>query len=98
MDAKCHVEPMQKNVRVQEFEGSAIIRLAVWGMGCPNCAARVRNGLLSLRGVLQASVDHVLGAADVRYDPRRTTVEDLIDAVAGAGGDGRHNYRAEVAG
>ncbi|HEY4691627.1 MAG TPA: heavy-metal-associated domain-containing protein [Anaerolineae bacterium] len=97
MDEQCHVEPLQKVATADERSKTSWTLLAVYGMGCPNCANRVRNSLISLNGVMDAYVDHTLGIADVEFNPDRVTIPALIDAVARAGGDGRHNYRAELA-
>ena len=70
--------------------------LTVGGMGCPNCAARVRNSLLSLTGVVDAQVVLEAGLADITYNPDLTGVAALINAVAQAGADGRHQYHAQV--
>jgi copper chaperone CopZ len=94
MDENCHVEPLPKTATAEERQTTTSALLAVWGMGCPNCAARVRNSLLSLKGVVNAEVDHNIGMADVVFNPNLTTIPALIDAVARAGGDGRHEYRA----
>jgi copper chaperone CopZ len=85
MDETCHVEAIQKIVTVEEQQATALIRLVVHGMGCPNCAARVRNGLLALNGVTEA---------DVEFNPNLVAVPALLQAVAQAGNDGRHRYHA----
>ena len=94
MDKSCHGESLQKIVTAEEQQATALIRLGVQGMGCPNCAARVRNGLLALNGVTEAEVDHLTGLADVGFNPNLVAVPALIQAVAQAGNDGRHRYRA----
>jgi copper chaperone CopZ len=94
MDENCHVEPLQKTATAEEQQTTTSALLAVWGMGCPNCAARVRNSLLAVHGVIDAKVDHNIGMADVVFNPSLTAIPALIDAVARAGGDGRHEYRA----
>jgi copper chaperone CopZ len=94
MDENCHVEPMQKIATVEEQQATALIMLGVQGMGCPNCAARVRNSLLRLKGVTEADVDHLTGTADVEFNPNLVAVPALLEAVAQAGNDGRHQYRA----
>ena len=94
MDENCHVEPLQKTATAEEQQTTTSALLAVWGMGCPNCAARVRNSLLSLKGVVDAEVDHTIGMAEVVFNPSLTAIPALIEAVARAGGDGRHEYRA----
>jgi copper chaperone CopZ len=94
MDATCHVEPLQKIATHEEQQATALIRLRVQGLGCPNCAARVRNSLLALKGVTEAEVDHFTGTADVEFNPSLVTIPTLCEAVAKAGNDGRHRYRA----
>ncbi len=94
MDETCHVEAIQKMVTVEEQQATALIRLGVQGMGCPNCAARVCNSLLALNGVREADVDHLTGLADVEFNPNLVAVPALLQAVARAGNDGRHRYRA----
>jgi copper chaperone CopZ len=96
MDENCHVEPLQKTPTVEEQRTTTSALLAVWGMGCPNCGARVRNSLLSLTGVIDARVVLESGMADITYNPDLTDVAALINAVAQAGADGRHRYHAQV--
>jgi len=96
MDENCHVEPITKRPGLDEIQNIQIAFLYVWGMGCPNCANRVRNSLISLKGVVDARVDHSIGKAQVAYNPNLATSDDLIAAVARAGGDGRHEYGAHL--
>ena len=95
MDEKCHVEPLEKTPTVEEQQTTTTALLAVGGMGCPNCAARVRNSLLSLTGVVEAQVVLETSMADVTYNPDLTDVAALLNAVAQAGADGRHHYYAQ---
>ncbi len=92
----CHVEPLEKPVDHEALSGAMAAQLAVWGMGCPRCAMRVRNSLLALDGVLIAEVHLNLCVAAVVYDPLRVTCDDLLRAVSAAGNDGRHHYEAEL--
>lgn len=94
----CHVDPLEKPLDEAALAKAMAAYLAVWGMGCPRCAMRVRNGLLSLEHVLFADVFLEKGLAIVAYDPERVTPDDLMMAVTLAGNDGRHNYRARVVG
>lgn len=94
MSEHCHVEPVQKIASDEELAACTTATLLVSGLGCPNCAARVRNGLLSINGAIEAHVDHTLGIVKVMFNPDLTTISALIDAVAQAGRDGRHEYRA----
>ncbi len=96
MDDNCHVEPIQKVTTADEQKNVELALLAVSGMGCPNCANRVRNSLLSLYGVVDVYVDHAAGIAQVSFNPRIETIDDLIIAVTRAGGDGHHEYGAKL--
>ncbi len=90
----CYVAPNQKTATTEELSEAASVWLAVFGMGCPNCANRVRNSLLALDGVLDVSVSHVAGMAEIFFKQDAVRVPDLIAAVAQAGKDGRHEYWA----
>jgi copper chaperone CopZ len=96
MDNHCHVEPIQKLTTTDEKTKVELALLAVSGMGCSNCANRVSNSLLSLYGVIDAYVDHTGGIAQVSFNPDLQKIDALINAVSGAGGDGRHKYEARL--
>jgi copper chaperone CopZ len=97
MDENCYVEPIYKNgVSAEQIQKADRATLAVWGMGCENCATRVRNGLLSLEGVYGVDVYLNMALAEIIYDRKKVTAADLITAVTRAGGDGRHEYRAKL--
>jgi copper chaperone CopZ len=94
----CHLEPLRKHVTAEEINEAQMATLAVEGMGCVHCATRVRNGLLNLDGVVSANIDLATGLAFVDYIPARTNRAALIQAVAAAGHDGHHIYRASISG
>ena len=96
MEHDCRVEPIQKVASLDEQEQIELALLAVWGMGCPNCASRVRNSVLALYGVTDASVDHTAGIAQVSYNPAIVKIDSLISAIRGAGRDGQHSYGAKL--
>jgi copper chaperone CopZ len=96
MSDNCHVEPIQKTALDHVIQNADRILLSVSGMGCPNCATRVRNGLLLLDGVHGAEVMLNMHMAEVYFDEKKVSAEMLIQAVADAGNDGRHNYLAQV--
>jgi copper chaperone CopZ len=50
---------------------SMIAYMADYGIGCPRCAMRIRNGLLSLDGVLLAEVNLENRFAAAAIDPCR---------------------------
>jgi copper chaperone CopZ len=92
----CHVEAVEKPVEREALYASTVAYLEVIGMGCPTCAMRVRNGLLSQTGVLLVDVNLERKYAAVAYDPQQINPNALMDAVENAGNDGKHQYWAEV--
>lgn len=96
MSDNCLVEPLQKSALDHVIQSADRILLSISGMGCPNCAARVRNGLLLLDGVHDAEVMLNMHIAEVYFDEKKVSVAMLVQAVAGAGNDGRHNYQAQA--
>ena len=97
MEDNCYVEPIYKDtLSADVLRNADSALLAVWGMGCPNCATRVRNSLLSVEGVIGVDVYLNMAMAEVRYDGRRVSPAAMVNAVSSAGNDGRHEYRAEL--
>jgi copper chaperone CopZ len=96
MDENCYVEPIHKTTSADQIQNADNATLAVWGMGCENCVTRVRNSLLSLVGVYGVDVHLNMALAEVSYDSKKISVDELVDAVSRAGNDGRHKYRAEL--
>lgn len=94
MDENYHIEPLHKRVTAAEYHKTRLALLAVTGMGCPNCAARVRNSLIALHGVTNVLVDHITGNAQVTFNPDLIAFPALMEAVSQAGNDERHTYRA----
>ncbi|MDN5346988.1 MAG: copper chaperone [Clostridia bacterium] len=61
------------------------VTLKVEGMSCNHCKNSVEMALLGVDGVEAAVVDLARGEARVTYDPGRTTVAALREAVQAAG-------------
>ena len=61
------------------------VDLAVGGMTCASCVARVERTLKRVPGVQEATLNLATERAAVAYDPTATTVADLIGAVEVAG-------------
>ena len=97
MDENCYVEPIYKNAAsMDQLQKADRATLVVWGMGCENCATRVRNSLLSLDSVYGVDVYLNMAVAEVSYDRERISANELVATVSRAGNDGRHQYRAEL--
>lgn len=96
MDHNCRVEPIHKPTPAQQIRPASRALLSIVGMGCANCATRVRNSLISMEGVYGVDVHLNLALAEVLYDRTRVSTEALKDAVHRAGDDGRHEYHAEM--
>jgi Cu+-exporting ATPase len=71
-------------VTVALEEPTERVELALEGMTCAACAARIERSLNRLEGV-EAAVNYATEQAAVTFDPRRVRVEDLVQAVEAAG-------------
>ena len=96
MEENCYVEPINKTASADQIRKADSALLAVRGMGCENCAARVRNSLLSLDGVYAVDVHLNMAMAEVSFDSKKVSADALVNAVSSAGNDGRHEYRAQL--
>jgi Cu+-exporting ATPase len=74
---------METIVERQE-QGRDEVELALEGMSCASCAARIEKRLNGLDGV-SASVNYATEQATVAFDPEQVSTEDLIAAVEAAG-------------
>ena len=61
------------------------VTLGVGGMNCASCVHHVENALQSLDGVMAASVNLATEQATVEYVPDATGLQDMREAVEGAG-------------
>ncbi|WP_242392130.1 heavy-metal-associated domain-containing protein [Anaeromyxobacter oryzisoli] len=61
--------------------GSTTVSLHVEGMTCASCKIAVRTALSKLDGVRNTSVDVANKSATIEYDPRKVTLQQLVDAV-----------------
>ena len=59
------------------------LTIAISGMSCAHCVARVRKTLEATPGVRASEVS--IGAATLSYDPAATTPEQIAAAVSNAG-------------
>lgn len=94
MDENCYVEPVNKTTPADRPRTADLALLAIKGMGCQNCATRVRNSLLSLNGVYEVDIYLNMAMAEVTFDGQQVSSHMLVEAVSQAGNDGRHNYLA----
>ena len=88
------VEPLATRATAGSLRAATTVDLAVAGMGCPNCANRIRNALLSHRGVLEAEMDVPSALARVWYDPSCVGVGEIVAMVATVGAGTHHLYLA----
>lgn len=65
--------------------GSATAELAVTGMHCGSCATLIEEVLTEQGGVRTVSVDLDRARARIEYDAAQLGVDDLTEAIAGAG-------------
>ena len=59
------------------------VHVNITGMSCSHCVARVEKALGALEGL---QVDAVrIGAAELRFDPSRRSIDDIVGALRDAG-------------
>jgi Cu+-exporting ATPase len=63
------------------------VDLPITGMTCAACARRIERKLTNAPGVTRANVNFATARATVEFDPARTGVSDLIEAVRAVGYD-----------
>ena len=59
------------------------LHLTIEGMTCAHCVRAVDGRLRRTEGVDVEKVD--IGSADMRYDPSKTSVDDIAEAIADEG-------------
>ena len=59
--------------------------LAVSGMVCSSCSAAVEKTLERLPGVAAAHADAKADRVSVRYDPKRVTLQQMVEALRKGG-------------
>jgi copper chaperone CopZ len=59
------------------------VQLHIGGMSCAHCVARVTKTLGALQGVEVGTVR--IGAAELRFDPARRSIEDILEALRAVG-------------
>jgi copper chaperone CopZ len=96
MEDPCDIKPFKKTSVFEEYQKSQITILSISGLNCPNCALRVRNALLKTYGVTTALIDHESGLGEITYNPDIVQPQKLVSAIVLAGGDGVHQYAAQV--
>lgn len=95
-DSNCHVDLIHKLFDEKDCSEISRVDLVVSGMGCHNCAMRVRNAILQLDGVNWVDVKLETGRAEVAYNAAKISPEQFLSAVATADPEGRHHYQAEL--
>jgi Cu+-exporting ATPase len=61
------------------------VALPVTGMSCANCALNVERYVKKREGVSEASVNFATERAEISFDPRRVSVNDLLHDIQAAG-------------
>jgi copper chaperone len=59
------------------------VRLSITGMSCGHCVARVSKTLSALDGLEVEDVR--VGSANLRFDPERQSLEEILEAVRDVG-------------
>ena len=64
---------------------SAIVRLGIRGMTCASCVTRVEKAILSVRGIISASINLGLEEARIEYLPEVASLGEIKKAVEESG-------------
>jgi Cu+-exporting ATPase len=67
------------------FDAAVEITLDVKGMRCDNCARSLTDTLSALEGVAEPRVSFALEEAQLAFDPSKTTLGVILDAIGSAG-------------
>jgi copper chaperone CopZ len=65
--------------------------IKIKGMSCSGCENIVKEAILHLGGIKNLKVSHVDGTAVLEFDPAKTNVINIMDAISNAG------YKPELA-
>jgi len=63
----------------------ADVAISVKGMTCGGCANKVQTALMTINGVLSATVTHDPGKAVIHYDAALVTTAELVAAITAQG-------------
>lgn len=97
MDDPCvEIQPLDKQPAQAETARQSTAYLEIDGMGCANCANRVRNAILKTYGVTAVTIDQPDGLGEVNYNPALVSPDALVQAVQSAGSDGFHHYDSRI--
>lgn len=61
------------------------VNLKLRGMNCASCASSIEEAISNVPGVAQCNVNFGAEQASIEYNPRRTSIEDIQEAVEEAG-------------
>jgi Cu+-exporting ATPase len=67
------------------MDKQAKIQLKISGMSCASCAVNIETGLNALPGVSRAAVNFANEKATIEYDPKKTSVSQLVKTISESG-------------
>jgi Cu+-exporting ATPase len=73
--------------------GDRPLVLSIGGLRCNNCAASVEELLRDMRGVIHANVSFAVEEARIDFDPSRTELPEIIEAIRQSGYEARERSR-----
>lgn len=68
-----------------KYIADIVITLEVSGMHCDDCAKNVQNSLLNLKGINMANVSYDSSRAEVKFDSKIVTKNELVNTAITAG-------------
>ncbi|WP_346426035.1 heavy metal-associated domain-containing protein [Thioclava sp. JM3] len=70
---------------LQESHALPALSVDVEGMTCASCSARVERGLSKLPGVSDAGVNLATERAELHFDPKQISAEQIVEAIRDTG-------------
>ena len=77
--------PSSPTTAVKAVPSAASVTIPIEGMSCASCVARIEDGLRSMPGVSNASVNLATERATVEYHPQRATPSSIAETIRSLG-------------
>ena len=78
--------PKQKPTDKEKTPATLVeMNLKVEGMTCDHCEGSIRTGVMELTGIDSISANHEDSTAFVRFDPAKTNLKEISEAISKRG-------------
>jgi mercuric ion transport protein len=81
----CNSPQSKETNQTQEVIAPSIAEIDVEGMTCSGCENTVNKSVSGLDGIVEVNSSHVDKKTVVKYDPEKTTLEEIKEAITKVG-------------